>query len=214
MRNIYLIFLACLFLSGCGVIEEMDPVLGTPPASILSSENTSYAPADLDELENELEDELEDENANWRKKYVYSHAGDVANPIDVYFDRIFQMQLVEAALNEYTACYGDAWKTEFENLISWMKSKMTYQKDIDNLDAFIENIEKSIKFALELVVVEDFTISSDDTEESRYKPRIISNIGITKVQIYRSAFFVLYDLFPEYIFLDQEYIPSELLPVS
>ena len=89
---------------------------------------------------------------------------------------------------------------------------MTFQEDIDNLIFFEQSVDKNIELAWELIEVADFTISPDNQDESRIKGNTVFEVGLTQVRIYRSAFCLLYSLFPNYEFLEYEYIPPEYLP--
>ena len=208
MKKICCVLLICVLLSGCDGIVANDQDTDVPSENTLISGSPTIIPGPINNpSEESTAPELNPDSNN-----ISTYMWDVYNPIDEYFEKIFQLPLIEAARNDYAEYYGNAWQAEYENIVSWIKSQMVYQEDRNNLADFDKNVDKSSELVWELIKVSDFSISPDNSDEPRNKLNIVYDVGITRVTIYRSAFCLLYNLFPNYEFLDQEYISPEYLP--
>jgi len=201
----------CLLLYGCSGFATKNQETAKTPVNNLSTECSTFR---IESSDKPPEESIDPDSNIYGDYSSTCYIWDIRNPIDAYFGEIFQLPLDEASLGDYAEYYGIAWKTEYENLVSWTKDQMTFPEDINNLTVFEQNVEKSIELALEIIEVSDFSISPDNQDESRIKPKMVFEVGLTRVRVYRSAFCLLYGLFPNYEFLVQEYIPPEYLPLE
>jgi hypothetical protein len=212
MIRICCLLLACLILTGCCGIEVLYLEGVKSLYKSLIHESQIFTPKRLEGSEVEIKEEgIKNTTNHWNEVVLYSRAWNIPNPIDGFFKKVFEIPMCEAERNDFWECYGNAWKNEFENLVSWTRSQMVYQEDIDNMNAFAQHVVSTPTLALELLMVVDFTVSPDDPTIVRTGGHAVGVTGSTNAIIYSTAFYQIYGLLRDYEFLDQEYIPEKYL---
>ena len=212
MRALICILLVCKLLARCDLHAITDSVNKYLSADNFLSDIPSVEPfvpekSHIDSwlpwINTEIDNDIDKMNAaliRW----------DVFNPIDLYFGDIYQQGLgCEAAFNDYMDLYGTAWEREYKNLFNWAKRHLLYAEDIENLVLFNAQLEDALHYAIALTRVADFTIHPD-LNSSRCISSNVYIVGKNKVILYRFAFHILCERFPDYEYLEQDYIPQEI----
>jgi len=201
MRALFCILLVCKLLARYDLHAITDSV-----NKCLSSDNILSGISNVESHEPE-KPQLESWHPRFNTDIDKMNAAlirwDVFNPIDLFFGDIFQHGLgCEAAYNSFMECYGNAWEREYKNFYSWAISQLVYDEDIENLVLFNAQLEDTLHYAIALTEVFDYTIHPQDPQKSRYVHSGVFVVGKNKVILYRSAFYMLYENFHDYEFLD------------
>lgn len=95
----------------------------------LESNNISLGTSSENDSENDSKDDSEDTDEYFVDKYsIYR------NPIDKYFwPRIYSWDVSQAEIREAQKAYKKAWKTEYRNMMKWLKKKCVYDEDKKNI---------------------------------------------------------------------------------
>ena len=78
------------------------------------------------------------------------------NPIDEYFEPYIDgtESMAEATRRGYERLYKYVWKTEYENIMEWMKKKCKYSEDKEDIEKMEESVDNYIESALSVMETE------------------------------------------------------------
>ena len=132
--------------------------------------------------------------------------GGYSNPIDAYFIPRIDNASSEAERRELQDTYRGVWKTEFENIMVWMRDKCVYQEDKDNLSLFTECVVSLIETTRAILVtdwLDDYKRPPGSESRNFWGNGTRSALNQKEAEIYRDAGMKLID--DTYLFEERDY---------
>jgi len=137
-----------------------------------------------------------------KQQTVYS------NPIDAYYLPLIENAGTQIEYRDYQDNYEGAWKSEYENILTWMKGKCVYQADIDNLNAYDAAVVALIDATHTVAVtdwLDDYETPPDSPERGLWGNGTRSGLNQVQGEIYRDAGMRLIGRHNDYIFMERDY---------
>lgn len=125
-----------------------------------------------------------------------------SNPIDAYFLPRIENASCEAERRQMQDTYRGVWKTEFENIMAWMKDKCVYQEDKDTLLLYEESVESLIE-TTQTILVTNYEFPPGSDERKSWGNSVRSELNQEEAEIYRDAGMRLIN--DSYIFMERDY---------
>lgn len=123
-------------------------------------------------LNGNLEDSLEDnigDDSEYTEEYFVEKYSIYRNPIDKYFwPKIYSWDSSQVEIRNAQRAYKKAWKTEYQNLIKWLKKKCVYDEDKKNLSLLEKNISSQInieKKVMKTDLINAYEVNPDSSWE-------------------------------------------------
>ncbi len=131
-----------------------------------------------------------------------------ANPIDAYFLPRIEQASCEAERREWQDHYREVWKTEFENVLSWMDQKCEYPEDREQLQLFAKSVETLIGTTRAVLVTDwlDHYGQPPGSGRGSWGNGTRSGLNQTEAELYRDASMKLID--DRYVFMERSYAPE------
>ena len=196
MKNKFLIGIlyVCILMWATGCRIDVD-------ANAQSKDKIETAVA----LSEHNQEEYTEEYDYYEESIVLERAA-YSNPIDAYFIPRIDNASSEAERRELQDTYRGVWKTEFENIMVWMRDKCVYQEDKDNLSLFTESVESLIETTRAILVtdwLDDYKRPPGSESRNFWGNGTRSALNQKEAEIYRDAGMKLID--DTYLFEERDY---------
>lgn len=142
-----LIIAVLIIATGCEKSEkEPEPVSFEETTETESNQMDSQVSLNEPLSKNEEKDE-EEEDFEYTDEYFVEKYSIYRNPIDKYFFfKIYSWDISQVEMRKNQDAYKKAWKTEYKNVMKWLKKKCVYAEDKKN----IRLLEKSIAYQIKV----------------------------------------------------------------
>lgn len=204
MKNKYLIGIlcVCVLVSATGCSSDADANVQTADNMEIvknaeTEDNAETSAALSEDNQGEDTEVCDDEESIAVEREEYS------NPIDAYFLPRIENASCEAERRQMQDTYRGVWKTEFENIMAWMKDKCVYQEDKDNLLLYEESVESLVEATYTVLTVTDYEFPPGSDERKSWGNSVRSELNQKEAEIYRDAGMRLIN--DSYIFMERDY---------
>ena len=177
-------------------VETEDNVEASVSLSEDNQEEETPVALPEDDQEEETSAALSEDN---QKEEIEEYS----NPIDAYFLPRIENASCEAERRQMQDTYRGVWKTEFENIMAWMKDKCVYQEDKDTLLLYEESVESLVEATYTILAVTNYEFPPGSDERKSWGNSTRSNLNQEEAEVYRDAGMRLID--DSYIFMERDY---------
>ena len=167
--------LLCIVLSSC---QNKDIVLSTKNAV---NSNTSITLNTIDSATTNTPIAPPENN---------SDMSDRNNPIDNYFYPKLENAQAEVDIRTLQDSYYNAWKTEFNNVISYLNKKCKYQQDKNQISTYVKRLQDFLDDSTPVIVTDwgdVYSMDPKDPNRNPYGNGTLSGINEHQAKIYRDA---------------------------
>lgn len=96
---------------------------------------------------NDNTEDASEDDPEYTDEYFVENYSIYRNPIDKYFwSKLYSWNASQQEIRQARNAYNEAWKTEYKNMMRWLKEKCIYEEDKKNISL----LEKSISDQIEI----------------------------------------------------------------
>lgn len=163
--------------------------------------------ADFEENSTDVEIAVKDEDRN-KRGFEKDLNIDASNPIDIAFERDFQIASATVELNFLAEKYLEAWKSEWNNIMNELKKLYQFQEDKDKVDSYKKSYEETIRKASELERLDWSDTSVEPGENRIFGTGVTSAALMEEAELYKRQVLYLIDKYYDgrYDILEDEYL--------
>lgn len=123
-------------------------------------------------LNDNLEDDSEDDS-EYTDEYFVEKYSIYRNPIDKYFwSKIYSWDASQVEIRKAQGEYKKAWKTEYQNVMKWLKKKCVYDEDKKNLSLLEKNVADQVEIEKKVMKTDLINAYEVDPDSSWAKNNI------------------------------------------
>lgn len=123
--------------------------------------------------ENYNKEDVSEDDQEYTDEYFVEKYSIYRNPIDKYFwSKIYSWDASQVEIRKAQRAYKKAWKTEYQNVMKWLKEKCVYDEDKKNLSLLEKNVADQVEIEKKVMKTDLINAYEVDPDSSWEKNNI------------------------------------------